>query len=242
MRALTAADIIALWETAYRLHPIDQALTVLLRVHPEHDRDALAALPLGQRDALLLALRAATFGDALAGQSNCPQCGETVEFALSCAALSSTPGDAQHQRLDQDGYGVTVRPLNSFDLAAAAAESSAQGARTVLLQRCVLAAAHQGKTIEAATLPSALETRITQAALAADPQAEKLLDLHCPDCGHPWQTLLDIGHILWLEIAARAQRLLLEVHLLARAYGWREVEILELSPARRASYLQLVTA
>ena len=41
---------------------------------------------------------------------------------------------------------------------------------------------------------------------------------------------------------ARAQRLLMEVHLLARAYGWREADILGMSPARRNAYLQRVAA
>jgi hypothetical protein len=31
----------------------------------------------------------------------------------------------------------------------------------------------------------------------------------------------------------------MEVDALARAYGWREADILALSPARRAAYLEL---
>jgi hypothetical protein len=46
---------------------------------------------------------------------------------------------------------------------------------------------------------------------------------------------------LWLEITARSQRLILEVHQLARTYGWTEAEILNLSAARRALYLKMVT-
>jgi hypothetical protein len=43
-------------------------------------------------------------------------------------------------------------------------------------------------------------------------------------------------------VAARAQRLLMEVHLLARAYSWRESDILAMSPARRNAYLQQVAS
>ena len=40
----------------------------------------------------------------------------------------------------------------------------------------------------------------------------------------------------------RAKRLLMDVHLLARAYGWSEAEVLALSPARRRFYLEMVEA
>ena len=242
MRALTASEIIQTWETGYRFHPIDQALSILLLVMPEHNRDELAALPLGQRDTLLLALRRATFGESLPGQSHCPQCDETVEFELSCSALSADVTEPQHKHLNQDGYNITIRPLNSFDLAAAAGEATLQQARDLLLQRCVVDTCFQGKMIELETLPHEIESSITETALTTDTQAEKLLNLNCPACKQQWQIVLDIGHVLWLEITARAQRLLMEVHLLARAYGWGEAEILKLSPARRAAYLQMVTA
>ena len=240
MRALTASEIIQLWETAYRFHPVDQALSVLQVVMPGHSRDDLAALQLGQRDSLLLLLRKVTFGDSLPGKSHCPQCGETLEFELSCSALAADVSEPQHKCLSRDGYRVTIRPLNSFDLAAAAGAATLQQARNVLLQRCLSDARYQGKTIEPATLPQEMESSIAETALAADPQAEMLLDLNCPACRHQWHSMLEIGHILWQEITARAQRLLIEVHLLAKAYGWAEIEILKLSPARRAVYLQMV--
>lgn len=242
MRALTADEIIQTWETAYRFHPIDQALSILLLVMPEHNRDELAALPLGQRDTLLLALRRATFGESLPGKSHCPQCGEAVEFELSCSALAADVSEPQYKHISHDGYSMTIRPLNSFDLAAAAGKTSVQQAHDLLLRRCVAEARYQGKMIEPETLPQEIENSITETALTADPQAEMLLDLNCPACQHHWHNILDIGHILWLEISTRAQRLLVDVHQLAKAYGWTEAEILKLSPARRATYLQMVTA
>ena len=74
-----------------------------------------------------------------------------------------------------------------------------------------------------------------------DPQAEVLIDMECPDCGHRWQMLFDIAAFLWTEIAVAAKRLLREVHTLARAYGWREADILSLSAARRQFYIEMVT-
>jgi len=207
---------------------------------PDHSRDELAALPLGQRDLLLLALRKITFGDTLPGKSHCPHCSETVEFELSCSALEQDFAEPRQKTVSQDGYTFEVRPLNSFDLAAAADETTLQRARDLLLQRCSFNVHYQGKSIDFDKLPKEIEKTISKTALAVDPQAEKLLNLNCPSCRNHWHGMLEIGHILWLEITARAQRLLMEVHLLAKTYGWAEVEILKLSPARRAAYLQMV--
>jgi len=80
---------------------------------------------------------------------------------------------------------------------------------------------------------------VTQIA-ALDPRARIELDLSCANCGHSWQTVFDIAGFLWAEINAWAPRTLRDVHTLARAYGWREADILGMSPRRRQSYLELV--
>jgi hypothetical protein len=43
-------------------------------------------------------------------------------------------------------------------------------------------------------------------------------------------------------VQAAAERVLLDVHALARAYGWTESEVLRLTPARRSAYLQMAAA
>jgi hypothetical protein len=49
----------------------------------------------------------------------------------------------------------------------------------------------------------------------------------------------DIEEYFWVEVAARAMRILREIHILARAYGWREADILAMSTRRRQAYLEL---
>jgi hypothetical protein len=239
VRALTGSEIIGLWESVYCFHPIDRVLAILQVVMPEQGRDALADLPLGRRDGLLLAVRRSTFGDSLAGKSHCPHCGEAMEFILSCSALCADTKEPQHKTVRSDGYELKVRPLNSFDLAAAAGEASLQEAKDQLMQRCVVETRYQGATMNPLDLPEEIIAGISETALAVDPQAEILLDLNCSGCGKHSKRLLDIGHILWLEISTKAKRLLMEVHLLARAYGWAEKDILQLSVARRSAYLQM---
>src|SRR3569832_2490640 len=89
MHALAARDIIEIWETAQHRHPVDRALALLSMAEPQCTRDELAALPLGERDRRLLALRAQNYGDRLCGHSACPRCNEHIEYDLSCRVLQS---------------------------------------------------------------------------------------------------------------------------------------------------------
>jgi hypothetical protein len=49
-----------------------------------------------------------------------------------------------------------------------------------------------------------------------------------------------VAAFVWEEIEACAARLLDDVHVLARAYGWSERAILALPEMRRAAYLERV--
>ena len=75
----------------------------------------------------------------------------------------------------------------------------------------------------------------------ADPQSNLHIRLACPACGHRWQALFDIVSFLWAEINHWAERTLRAVHVLAGAYGWREADILAMSPTRRQMYLEMAS-
>src|SRR5262249_17949821 len=159
---------------------------------------------------------------------DCPGCGERLEFDLSTADLRS-PAPLPMGELEHEGRIVRFRALNSHDLAAVAGAASVGQARWLLADRCLIDGAGIELTDE---LVEALAPRFA----GADPMAETLLALPCPACAHEWQLPLDIEAYLWREIAAEARRLLLEVHTLARAYGWREADILAMSATRRRAY------
>ena len=72
-----------------------------------------------------------------------------------------------------------------------------------------------------------------------DPYAEVTLAMSCASCDHRWQGDFDISSFFWSEIEAWAARILHEVHILASTYGWREHDILALSPRRRQIYLEM---
>ncbi len=74
----------------------------------------------------------------------------------------------------------------------------------------------------------------------ADPLGEVLAGLTCPDCGAAFEAELDVAAFVWAEVDASARRLLHEIDVLARAYGWTESEVLALTERRRSSYLRIV--
>src|SRR5215212_1095757 len=85
--ALSGRALLWAAEVGAAQHPLDRALTLLAAALPDVPRDRLAALGVGERDALLLALRERQLGAALAAYAECPRCGERLEFTLDAAAL-----------------------------------------------------------------------------------------------------------------------------------------------------------
>jgi hypothetical protein len=244
MDALSAHDIVELWELGQERHPLDRALLLLSSALPERSPDELFSLGIGERDGLLLTLREKTLGPALPGVAECPACGETLELPLSTGALRVPAGDAAGEYLvpaGADGIEVRFRLPNSLDVAASLQEPDADAARRRMAERCVIEARRGGDAIAAEDLPAGVIERFSARIGECDPQAEILLDLRCPACNHEWQLLFDIVSFFWSEIAAQARRLLVEVHTLARAYGWSESQILGLSPRRRRLYLEMVS-
>ena len=113
-------------------------------------------------------------------------------------------------------------------------------ARERLLERCVLDARDpNGAAMAARALPQAVLAELAKQMESADPGAVVELSFDCPACHHSWQEVFDISSFLWREIHAWAQRTLRDVHMLARAYGWGEADVLALSPTRRQVYLEL---
>ena len=73
-----------------------------------------------------------------------------------------------------------------------------------------------------------------------DPQADIRMNLICPACTNKWETRFDIVGYLWAEIDNWAYRLMGEVVVLARAFGWQEKDIVNMSARRRHLYIQML--
>jgi hypothetical protein len=243
MRTLTADELLALCEEGAGLHAIDRSLRVLARALPDRDFEELARLPLGHRDRLLLAVRRATLGETLDARDVCPACSEQVDVRLECSALiAASQSSSTTWRLEHDDYHIRLRVLDSVDAATAARAGDVGTACSVLLSRSIVESQRGGEVEPVEQLPGPVVSAAVESLAAHDPGAELLLDFVCPSCHQSWNNVLDVATFVWAELAAHAGRLIVDVHTLAVAYGWREADILAMSDSRRAAYLALVTA
>jgi hypothetical protein len=178
----------------------------------------------------------------MAAVSACPGCREQLELTLDTGELlsASNPTQLDEISLSVSGYDVTFRLPTTIDVAVAEAELDGESARALLLDRCLLSAQQGAAQISSAELPPEVVLSISESMSEADPLANIQLRLECPACQLNWRAAFDIVSFLWTEIEVWARRILRDVHTLAWAYGWREREILALSPARRQFYLDMV--
>lgn len=254
MRGMTAAELLSAWERGLGQPSFRRALILLAAACPELSEAQVARLSIGQRDRRLLDLRERTFGAELMSVATCSACGEQLEFAFNTtdirvaapadqtgAHLSAfDPAPPASLSLSRHGYEVAFRLPNSTDLAAIAASREPAAGQHLLLRRCVLAATCNGAEIDYSDLPADLLDAVMAQMEEADPQANVQLNLSCVRCDRRWQAVFDIESFFWSELTRWAERLLAEVHQLARAYGWRESDILAMSPHRRRFYLDML--
>jgi hypothetical protein len=260
MDALSTAALLRAWEGGLGRSPVERALVLLGTAGPDPPADDPATLPIGERDARLLVLRERAFGPQLTGLTDCPGCGERLEFDFAAADVQAVrgrrPAAGRDGRPDVGGdaveegveglrvavgdFQVRFRLPNSVDLAAIPPDADVERARDLLLTRCVLEVRREGREGLVEHLPADVQDAVVARMAEADPQGDVQIALTCPACGNTWEAAFDILTTVWAEVDAWARRLLRDVHALASAYGWRETDVLALSPVRRQAYLEMV--
>ena len=242
-----ATTLLSTWEAGQATGETGRALLLHALVRPRAGRDELFSVPIGTRDAELAGLRRELFGPRAGFRLECPHCGEQLEFELDLAEVLA--GGAAENRTESPPVGereltvgpwlVRYRSPTAGDVAVAVAAGPAR-ARAVLLEACLLGASRSGRSVPVAQLPAEVVAEVAASAAAADPRADPQIAMPCPACAERVPVVFDVAATLWVELDTWARAALLDVHLLARAYGWNEPEVLALSPARRRYYLELV--
>ncbi|PWU06707.1 MAG: phage baseplate protein [Terriglobia bacterium] len=244
MRALLASDLLDVWERGLAQMPLGRAATLLATAFPDRPTEQLESLPIGRRDALLLALRERTFGPSVNAVTSCEKCKAAVElnFQIADLRVDALP-EQELVEVTIGEYTLRLRLPNSADLARilplAARNTEAVEA---LFRACLDRAEHAGASVEAVALSEEIIGQAIEAVAQADPQADIRLAIECPECGFKARVPFDIVSFLWREIEDFAIRTLREIHALASAYGWSEDQILALGPVRRRCYLEMVGA
>jgi hypothetical protein len=186
----------------------------------------------GTRNARLMAIRHANLGRWMACLTPCPACGETLELELDMLDFAGVPS-ATHVELEYEGDTLAFRLPGVAEIEAAARS----GTPARLLEELAIDLP-PGVDLGA----PALLDEVSAAFDAADPLGCIVMESLCPACGTLSRPPLDPLALVWHELASVAQRLEDEVHVLARAYGWSEHEILALPDARRRRYVDRFAA
>jgi hypothetical protein len=235
---LGAQQIIGVWERGRRASSHDRALLLAeLALGPGVE---LAGLAIGDRDRALAEQRIATYGAVAPACVVCPACSEGLEFRVDFAAVCGLgePGDRGGSFvIEIESFRVEFRLPSTADLLAIT-QNAAHG-RAVLIERIILVAEREGDRVSPSSLPvsviAALEAEIER----LDPISDIRFGQTCPACQHRFVAPFDVARFCWHELDVDARRLLQEVDVLARVYGWSEAEILALSRARRSTYLEI---
>ncbi len=243
MKALSAIELLSIWELGLSQSAPQRALLLLRAAFPDKDPDQLAQLSIGQRDSQLLALRESTLGSQIVSLVDCPNCDNSLElnFTVSDIRQSFLSEQVSSLELETEAYKIEFRLPNSLDLLAVNHLSEMSEVTQELLKYCIISAQYKGQSIPFEQIPPQVNQALQEQMEQADPQAEIKLVLNCPDCGHQWQAIFDILTFFWQELTAWVQRILREVHQLASTYGWREADILAMSPQRRQLYLDMIS-
>lgn len=224
---LTARELLTTVESIVRYDPVRRSCALAM-VASGQSFDTIAALPVGERDKLVFEFCIREVGPTVECFERCPTCDAEVELAFSLRELLSSLPEAQTGRALLDGDEVDVHPVSSSVLLDA---MGASDPRVRILSRCT--GLPRGRVADHFD-----ELRATLS--ETDPSADVELAMCCPECGSHSSVPFDIVAYTWSRLRDAYRRVLLEVHRLARAYGWSEATVLELSEARRRAYLQLV--
>src|SRR5262245_14559809 len=149
MRALSAAELLNVWERGLAQAPAARALTLLGAACPDVAPESLARLTVGDRDARLMTLRKWTFGSQLVCIATCAGCGERLELSVGADELFAKEEAVATESfsLAVEDYELRFRLPNTLDLAALAGLNDPETGCALLLERCVSKAERKGKSV-----------------------------------------------------------------------------------------------
>jgi hypothetical protein len=261
MRPLRGERLLLAWEQGTQADDLRRPLILLSIALPDRDPVQLAAIPITERNALLLQLHKLTFGPELNVFGACPDCGALLEFSVPAdapAAQFNSEPTADVVTWESHGQRYRLRPVTTDDLVACLDVPELDASQDLLLSRCLemSPAAASISPADAAVSPADAPVQPPAALpspLPAHPEVlQKFEELHgaaelscaidCPGCATSQVLDLDLARFVWAEVRTAARRLIADIHGLASAYGWSEQSIASMSPTRRGAYLELIGA
>ena len=199
----------------------------------------------GDRQHMLLRLRAAVLGDDLALTLTCPNpaCRSPIQLTLSTNALCSVPASIAPAQLRIEtpaGLALLREPTGEDD---AVLEDAVDEKVSLLWSRVLLRLGERSglSAAEWRMLPAGVRHAIALE-LARHHRGPQLSgSAQCPTC-QAWQDWrINPAALLSAELRAGAARMVDEIHVLAWHYHWSEDSILDMPRQRRWRYLELLS-
>jgi len=241
---VSTAQLMQLWESA-RAAPSCQFGVVILRfAAPELSEEQLLNMSTGARDGLLLRVRLQWFGPLVQSSTPCTSCKLPIEADLDLQQF--TPPltlKAPYSECSYKGKTIRVRGLRVKDeIEYATRGLSGAKATSFILDKVIAKQCFDRQNVlkEIENDPAFFK-QIEEHMEIADPWATVWLNLACQECKAEHSLLFDIKDILYNDLQNWFAEIMEQIHILARAYGWSEQEILSLSSQRRLWYCRRVT-
>ena len=250
MRALSPTEIVSLWERGRSLHPLDQGVLALRMSFPEAAGADVADWPLGRRNQAIAELRrGAASARACAAQERNARIAQSRSNSRSTAAalVAAAGGPQDRGAVSVAGADVPPGRQAAFSPAWSNECDVPEDGRGAALQceSCRIGSGRPARgAAESALSPEDIE-RIGEALALADPLAEIAFDFECPGCG---EAAFPRGPRSCRVLLARdrsrseAASMIRRSHARFRLWLARGHEVLALSPARRAFYIERVLA
>jgi hypothetical protein len=138
MRALSAGELLEVWERGLARSPAQRALLLLASALRETPVEELGQLSIGRRDAHLLSLREEIFGSRFSSLTSCPACGGQLEFELEASQLRvAPPPPTEDLQIKLAEHTIEFRLPTSLDVASLDPAAELEANRRELLQSCV---------------------------------------------------------------------------------------------------------
>jgi hypothetical protein len=231
-------QLLTLWERGYNASPIDRALLLSTVANSDDSMETVLDLPIGLRDGSLMKFRRALFGSHITSTIPCNNCATTLELSFDLNPLIDMMNNVSTSSFSIDWQGTVfeLRCPSTRDLIDVSKRPRSKRS-TAILERCLVTSE---PSLFDRLQSSELQQLVASAIEGHDPLADIEYSMCCLACSHTFCTSFDIVAFLWCELNAWCQRLMGEVHVLAKSYGWTEAEILRLSSWRRQVYLNMI--
>ncbi len=227
--------LLGLWEQAQRSSQAQRA-DKLLHLYLGKDWES-SDLSIEWREHYLLEIRRILFGRSFESLATCPSCGEKIEWQMNCSDFLEDHLDRPYQdnftMVDSD-YEIQYRLPRPDDIVTEE--------KREILECCVLSVRKNNLETSLDDMPSELWVALENQIENNSPVSSTLIRLSCPECTHNWSLSFDVLSFLWVEIDQWARKFLEDVCQLARAFGWAESDIVNMSHFRRQYYLRLLNS